>query len=121
MSLYERIGGAAAVEAAVGIFYGKIMNDSILKPFFDGVDMKRQERHQINFLTYAFGGPNQYSGRGLRQAHSRMVKEKGLGEKHFKLVAGHLQATLQQLSVPSDLIEEIMTIVGTTKRDVLGQ
>ena len=119
-SLYERIGGAAAVEAAVEIFYKKILADFTLWPFFEGVDMKRMVQHQVNFMTYAFGGPNHYSGRGLKQAHSRLVRDKGLGEKHFGLVAAHLQATLRELNLPGSLIHEVMAIVGSTKADVLG-
>ena len=41
--LFDRIGGKGAVDAAVGVFYDKVMNDSSLKPFFDGVDMNRQK------------------------------------------------------------------------------
>lgn len=119
--LYDRLGGSAAVEAAVKIFYDKVLADPDLKPFFDGIDMARQGRHQINFMTYAFGGPNQYAGRGLRQAHARLVRERGLGEKHFGLVAGHLQASLQELNVPAELIQEVLQLVGSTKADVLGQ
>ncbi|MDE2337513.1 MAG: group 1 truncated hemoglobin [Alphaproteobacteria bacterium] len=119
-SLYERLGGETAVTAAVDIFYKKVLADPALKPFFEGVDMKRQARHQVNFMTYAFGGPNKYAGKGLRTAHARLVKEKGLGEKHFGLVAGHLQATLQDLKIPAELINDVMTTVGGTKADVLG-
>jgi hemoglobin len=119
-SLYDRLGGAAAVEAAVAIFYKKILGDPALKLFFDNLDMKRQAQHQINFMTYAFGGPNKYAGRGLRNAHARLVKEKGLNEKHFGLVAGHLQTTLQELKVPANLVQEVLQLVGSTKADVLG-
>jgi len=45
---------------------------------------------------------------------------KGLNESHFNAVAGHLQATLEELNVPADLIAEVMAIAGSTKDDVLG-
>ena len=120
-SLYDRLGGAPAVEAAVNIFYKKILADSQLKPFFSNVDMKKQAQHQINFMTYAFGGPNKYAGKGLRNAHAKLVKENGLNEKHFGQVAGHLQSTLWELGVPANLVKEVMQLVGSTKTDVLGQ
>ncbi len=119
-SLYDRLGGEAAVTSAVNIFYKKLLADPALKTFFDGVDMKRQARHQISFMTYAFGGPNKYAGNALRNAHARLVKEKGLSETHFGLVAGHLQETLRELNVPADLINAVMTAVGGTKADILG-
>lgn len=118
-SLFERIGGEKAVDAAVDIFYGKVINDAALAPFFDGINLDRQKRMQASFLTYAFGGPNKYSGRAMRAAHSRPVAV-GLNESHFNKVAEHLQRTLLELSVPYELIQEVMTIAASTKDDVLN-
>ena len=56
----------------------------------------------------------------LRTAHASLVK-RGLNEDHFAGVAKHLNDTLVALSVPAELIEEVMGIVGGTKKDVLGQ
>ena len=42
-TLYERIGGTAAVKAAVDIFYGKVLLDDRIRHFFDGVDMGVRE------------------------------------------------------------------------------
>ena len=66
-SLYERIGGVAAVEVAVDLFYEKIMADDRVNYFFDKTDMSVQRNHQKKFLTVAFGGPMEYSGRDLRE------------------------------------------------------
>ena len=38
-SLFERLGGEAAIDAAVDVFYEKVLADPSLAPFFDGVDM----------------------------------------------------------------------------------
>lgn len=118
-SLYEKIGGDKALDAAVNIFYHKVTSDPSLSPFFDGISMDRQKKMQKAFLTVAFGGPNKYSGKGMRAAHSRPV-EIGLNATHFDKVAEHLQRTLLELSVPYDLIQEAMTIAASTKNDVLN-
>jgi len=72
-------------------------------------------------MTVAFGGPDKYRGRDLRTAHAALVKDKGLSDVHFDAVAGHLKATLVELGVPPDLINEALTIVGGTRNDVLGR
>jgi len=72
-SLYERLGGAAAVDAAVDLFYTKVLADDRIKHFFEGVDMKRQAGHQKAFLTYAFGGSPNYSGKNMREGHKHLV------------------------------------------------
>jgi len=115
-SLYERIGGKAAVDAAVELFYQKVLADDRIKQFFNGVDMKSQQNKQKIFLTFAFGGPVNYSGKDMRAAHSHL----GLSEPHFQAVAENLQSSLEELRVPSDLIGEVMAIAASTHDDVLN-
>jgi hemoglobin len=119
-SLYERIGGAGAVEAAVDLFYRKVLTDPDVSDFFDTTDMDDQWAKQKAFLTMAFGGPHEYSGKDLRTAHEKLVAE-GLNDSHFDKVAGHLQATLEELGVDADAIGEVMAIAGSTRDDVLNR
>jgi len=118
-TLFEKLGGEAAVDAAVDIFYRKVLADDSINHFFETTDMAAQHAKQKAFLTMAFGGPNNYTGTDMRTAHAPLVA-KGLNEDHFNAVAGHLQATLEELNVPADLIGEVMAIAGSTKDDVLG-
>ncbi|MDQ8203707.1 group 1 truncated hemoglobin [Pelagicoccus sp. SDUM812003] len=120
-SLYDRIGGEAAVDAAVDLFYKKVLADDRIKHFFEGVDMSKQIGHQKKFLTYAFGGAPQYTGRSMRAAHKRLVEEMGLNESHFHAVMENLGATLQELGVPMDMIGEAAAIAESTKGDVLNK
>ena len=119
-SLYERLGGEEALQAAVGIFYDKIMADPQLAPFFDQLDMRAQIQKQVAFMAYAFGGPAEYKGRDLRSSHRRLVK-RGLSDLHFDAVAAHLQATLQELNVPPELIAESLGLVGSLRNEVLDR
>ena len=118
-SLFDRIGGEGAVNAAVDIFYRKVLSDDSISQFFEETDMDEQIAKQKSFLTMAFGGPNEYTGADMRKAHAPLV-EKGLNEAHFGAVAGHLQSTLEELGVAEDLIGEVMAIAGSTHDDVLG-
>ena len=85
LTLYDKIGGAAAVNAAVDVFYRKVLNDYRINRFFDGIDMDAQAVKQKAFFTMAFGGPNNYTGTDLRNAHARLVKM-GLNNDHFNIV-----------------------------------
>ncbi|MEX2009141.1 MAG: group 1 truncated hemoglobin [Dongiaceae bacterium] len=119
-SLYQRIGGDAAVNAAVDLFYRKVMVDPRISEFFVDTDMNAQRAKQKAFLTMAFGGPNTYTGKDLRKAHAGLVKN-GLNDSHFDAVAQHLQATLGELKVKAVEIAEVMKIAGSTRNDVLGR
>ncbi|KAG2423280.1 hypothetical protein HXX76_015429 [Chlamydomonas incerta] len=119
-SLYSRMGGEAAVEKAVDVFYHKILADAELAPFFASVDMKKQIRKQVAFMTYVFGGSGAYEGRDLGASHSRLIREQGMNHHHFDLVAGHLDATLQELGVAQDLKNEAMAIVASARPLIFG-
>lgn len=118
-TVFDKIGGTGAVDAAVDIFYRKVLSDDSISHFFETTDMDAQRVKQKAFLTMAFGGPNNYTGQDMRNAHAPLVA-KGLNEAHFGAVAGHLQATLEELNVPADLVGEVMAIAASTHDDVLG-
>ena len=119
-SLFEKIGGDAAVNAAVDIFYRKVLADDRINMFFEGIDMEKQAEKQKAFLTVAFGGPNKYSGKDMRDGHAHLV-ERGLNDSHFDAIMEHLGATLKELNVPDELIAEAAAIAESTRNDVLGR
>jgi len=120
LSLYEEIGGDGAVNAAVDIFYRKVLKDDRIKRFFDGVDMDKQAAKQKAFLTMAFGGPHNYTGADMRKGHAHLVKM-GLNDSHFDAVVEDLAATLKELKVADNLIAQVAAIAETTRNDVLGK
>src|SRR5262245_32431588 len=101
-TIYERLGGEAAVAAAVPLFYDKVMADPSLARYFEKLDMDAQIHKQIAFMTMVFGGPSDYTGRDLRSAHASLLK-KGLGDAAFDAVATHLRSTLEELGVAPGL------------------
>lgn len=119
-SIYDQIGGAAAVDAAVDIFYRKVLTDSSISHFFDSVDMDDQEAKQKAFLTMAFGGPNEYTGKDMRTAHAGLVS-RGLNDKHFDAVCKHLKETLEELGVPENLLKTVLGVADSVRDDVLNR
>jgi hemoglobin len=119
-NLYEQLGGAAAVEAAVELFYRKVLADGRIKHFFDGVDMRRLAGHQKAFLTMAFGGPGRYRGQALREGHAHLVAS-GLNDSHFDTVIELLGQTLAELGVPQPGILQAAAVAESVRDDVLGR
>ena len=119
-TLFELLGGEAAVKAAVDGFYDKVLADDRVNGFFEGVDMERQRRMQTGFLTFAFGGPSGYNGKSLRAAHAHLVA-KGLNDTHFDIILEHLAATLKELGVKDELIQQAADVANSVRNDVLGK
>jgi hemoglobin len=115
-SLYVRIGGKPALEAAVDRFYERVLADDRISHFFRSVDMEGQRKKQKRFLAYAFGANENWGGKSMREAHAHLK----LTEEHFGAVAGHLQGTLEDLGVAPNLIAEVMAIAASTHDDVLN-
>lgn len=118
--LFEQIGGQAAVEAAVDAFYRKVLADDRVSRFFEGVDMDKQRAKQKAFLTMAFGGPHNYTGKDMRTGHAHLVKM-GLNDSHVDAIIELLGATLKELGVKDELISQVAAIAESTRNDVLDR
>jgi len=119
-TLFDRLGGAAAVDAAVDIFYRKVRADGRISRFFAGVDMAGQARKQKAFLTVLMGGPNNYTGQNLRMGHRRLVAA-GLDDSHFDAVVELLAGTLSELGVAASDIAEVGRLAESARSDVLDR
>ena len=114
-TIFDLIGGDAAVDAAVEVLYRRILGDPELAPFFEKVPMGRQKVQMRAFLITALGGPDCYRGRDMARAHQRHA----ITDHHFDLVAGHLIATLGELGVPEELQAQIVAVVAPLRSDVV--
>ena len=112
-SLYERLGGEAAINAVVDGMYVKIFADPELEDFFRKTDKEHQKDMQRKFLTLATGGPSNYDGKNMKDAH----KGRGIANKEFDLVFGHVVSTMVELGVSQELIGEVGALLEPLRAD----
>ena len=112
---YDAVGGGAAISAVVDRFYQLIVADPRLAPFFDGVDMPALKRHQVFLVSQVMGGPVEYSGRELGDAHANLH----VTGDDFAAVVEHLVAALKEFDVPPDIIDRVVTALGATRPDIV--
>jgi hemoglobin len=115
-SLYDEIGGSAAVAAAVDDLYVRILGDPVLSPYFARTDMIRQTRHMRAFIAGALGGPDVYAGRDMAAAHAHL---RVTGEA-FDRVAEHLVGTLKGLGVRPDHVQDIMGRIAPLRAQIVA-
>ena len=120
LSLYQRLGGEAAIQAAVFLFYDKILKEPRLARYFVDMDMPAQIKKQVDFLSVAFGGKSVADVKDLTEAHERPVKM-GLNDEDFDLTAGILVESLVELGVSEDIVEEVKQLVLPLRDKVLGR
>ena len=119
-SLYDELGGAPALDAAVDIFYRKVLADDRIAHFFEDVDMERQAAKQKAFLTMVTGGPANYSGKDMRAGHAHLVA-RGLNDSHVDAVVENLGATLKELGVSDEKIAKVAALANSVRDDVLNR
>jgi hemoglobin len=120
LDLFQAVGGRSKINAAVEIFYRKVLADPSLRSFFAGSDMNGVRAKQAMFLTMLLGGEQRYSGRDIAEAHapSRHI---GLTEAHFDTFVSHFCAALEEIGVAPDIIAQIAQKLEATRASVLGR
>lgn len=114
-SLYEKIGGKESVACVVDDFYKLVLADDTVSSFFVHTDMEKQRRHQTAFISFALGGPKQYSGRSMEKAHEGL----NLQPQHFDAIAKHLGEAMAAHGVPQEDINTALGHVASLKDAVL--
>jgi hemoglobin len=113
MTLYEKIGGAPVLTAAVGVFYARVSADPDLAPWFADVDIERLKAHQRAFLAVALGGPDTFTGRSMPAAHAGL----GITVEAFDRVLEHLAYTLFDLGLS---YHQVTTVVDGLRGQARG-
>lgn len=107
-SLYEAVGGRAALRAAVDVFYRRLLADPELAPFFPGGVGATHRAFLVTALGEALGGPERYRGPDLAGAHRGL----GITNAQFDRTAGHLSDALDELAVPRPLAGQVIGWCG---------
>ena len=115
INLYEAIGGRPALTAAVDVFYGRLVADPVLGPFFPGGVGARHRAYVVTVLGEALGGPERYRGPDIASAHRGL----GISDAQFDRAAAHLGATLDELGVARHLADRIVAIVAGLRQAVV--
>jgi hemoglobin len=112
---YERVGGAEPIRHVVERFYQLVLGDPALAGYFGGVDMARLKRHQALLIAQVLGGPAEYDGRELVDAH----RGKGITKTDFDRVVVHLATALAEAGVPIDIIDRVHDALGGTQAAIV--
>jgi len=120
-SLYDRLGGVYAIASVVDVFIDRIMVDPVLNanPLVDEAH-HRVPKAGFKYLVtemvcMATGGPQRYTGKAMKESHHHLK----ITAAEWDVFAGHFKAVLDQFKVPEAEQQELFTIVGTTRGDIV--
>lgn len=121
-SLYTRLGGVDAITAVVDQFLANVVADDVINDQFASTvaDPYRTQLLRFNLIDQicaASGGPCQYKGLSMVDAHAGMA----ITDPEFNALVGDLVAALNTFSVPSTEQNELLTILGSLQPQIVGQ
>ena len=103
-TIFDRLGGAAAIAAIVGDLYERARQDPELVGYFHASDMDIQRRKLAEMVGEALGGPQAPWLQGLGDAH----RGRGVTNRHFSLMAAHLMDVLIEREIDPDEANAVM-------------
>lgn len=120
-SLYERLGGVYAIATVVDDFIDRVMDDPRLNanPKVDEAH-HRVSRAGFKYLVteqvcWATGGPQQYTGRSMRDSHAHL----DITPTEWEAFLDDFQQTLIRFGVPQAEQRELFAIVESTRGDIV--
>jgi len=123
-SLYDRLGGAYAIATVIDAFIDKLLvNDTLnanvaIREARSRVPKAGLKFHVTALVCQGTGGPQTYTGRSMKEAHRNLH----ITQREWDAMAHDFVEVLDQFKVPKAEQAELLTIVGSTKGDiVVGQ
>ncbi len=120
-SLYDRLGGAYPIAVVVDDFIDRLLaNDTLnanpaIKEARGRVPAPGLKFHVTTMVCEATGGPCKYVGRDMKTAHARL----NITQKEWDAMVADFRKTLNKFKVPVKEQEELIQIVGSTKKDIV--
>src|SRR2546423_1368313 len=114
-SLYERLGGEAAISAVIDDFAARVLADARVNKKFAKSDPQRLVFHLKEQVCAVTGGPCKYTGNSMTATHHNMKVTEG----EFNALVEDLVATLDKFNVPAQEKGEILAALGPLKSQIV--
>ena len=114
-SLYDRLGGKAAITAVIDEFVAKVAADNRINGRFATTDIPKLKRHLVDQVCAASGGPCVYTGRDMKTTHAGMR----LTNADFNALVQDLVAALDKFKVGEREEQELLALLGPMRKDIV--
>jgi len=114
-SLYDRLGGKAAVTTVVDQFVANVAADSRINGRFATTDFPRLKGHLVDQICMLSGGPCLYKGGDMKTIHAGMKITNG----DFEALVEDLVAALDKVKVPAHEKGKLLGLLSPMKQDIV--
>ncbi len=137
LSLYDRLGRESGISNIVADFTPRVLQDPRVNWDRKGVkqggfsfhagksvtwdatpeNVQMLQKHLVQFLVLATGGPAHYEGKEIKSTHADMH----ISNPEFDAVMGDLKASLDRLRLPNTEQKELLSIVESTRPLIVSE
>ena len=120
-TLYERLGGVYSIATVIDDLIDRVITDARL----NANPAVNEAHHKVlpagfkylatEMVCWAAGGPQQYTGRSMRDSHQHL----NITPKDWEAFMDDLQQTLDKFEVPTAEQAELRAIVQSTYGDIV--
>lgn len=110
------VGGTSGIALTVDELYRELLDDPVVAPYFDGIDVPRVRRHMGEFLISALGGPQQYRGRDLSLAHTGL----DVTDDAFDRTVAHLVGALERRGMSPEMVTHVVSGLAVLRPSITG-
>ena len=114
-TLYERLGGAAALTAVVDDFVANVAADQKINHFFAKTDIPTFKKNLTDQLCAATGGGCTYAGKDMKTAHAGL----GISNADWDALVGDLGKSLDKFKVKKADQKALVALLAPMKGDVV--
>ncbi|NJN95558.1 MAG: group 1 truncated hemoglobin [Anaerolineales bacterium] len=114
-SLYDRMGGQAAIQAVVDEFLKNVAADNRINKFFANTDLARLNKLLVEQICQGSGGPCIYTGRSMKESHMGL----GISDADFNALVEDLVKALDTFNVPEQEQNDLLSILGPMQPDIV--
>lgn len=119
-TLYNRLGGSHAIAQVVDDFVDRLWVNEVLNANPKNKEAMGISKPALKYLAteltcMATGGPQKYSGRGMKEVHSGL----NISEKEWDAMVVDFKASLNKFNVPAKEQTELLEVVGGVKGDIV--
>lgn len=120
-SLYDRLGGVYAIATVVDDFIDRLLvNDTLnanpaIKAARDQVPKAGLKYRVTALVCQVTGGPENYTGRSMKDAHAHL----NITESEWQAMVADFKKTLEKFKVPEKEQGELLSIIESTKPDIV--
>jgi hemoglobin len=119
-SLYERLGGAKGISALVDDIVDAHMVHPAIKARFLPLQekperLKEVKQHLCHFIGAGTGGPEQYTGKSMPEAHRGM----NISEAEYMAALDDIMLVLERHGIDEQTRKDVLAIGYGLKQDIL--